>query len=191
MFWIVNFTVKWVLNNIFTTWEKSPSHLERRGDLVPPNRDWIFLQLFIYLFLRQVRSGKWDFVPTLLLQGVGVDCTGLRACSVCLSGKSAFAIHVRHAAFQHAKESQVLSSAMILMDGKCKNNKAPSAVFFVFWIVMGVPEGKRQRWNMENGRFKSWLCRGLLVKGIRPRAWRLRFSLWDERSRKETTPFWV
>lgn len=43
--------------------------------------------------------------------------------------------------------------------------------------------------HMENGRFKSWLCRRLLVKGIRPHAWRLRFNLRDERSRKETTPF--
>lgn len=51
MFWIVNFTVKWVLNNIFTTWEKSPSHLERSGDLVPPNGDWFFIYLFCSCFL--------------------------------------------------------------------------------------------------------------------------------------------
>lgn len=52
--------MKWVLNNIFTTWEKSPSHLERSGDLVPPNGDWFFIYLFCPWFIPSPRSDPED-----------------------------------------------------------------------------------------------------------------------------------
>lgn len=74
MFWIVNFTVKWVLNNIFTTWEKSPSHLERRGDLVPPNGDWIIFTV-IYLFFYTRKREYLAPASPLQLGGAGTNRT--------------------------------------------------------------------------------------------------------------------
>lgn len=57
--------MKWVPNNIFTTWEKSPSHLERSGDLVPPNGDWFFIYLFCPWFIPSPRSDSEDALGQL------------------------------------------------------------------------------------------------------------------------------